>query len=224
MSKDENPDLDQLDIMLGTLIKSDPNYYNASSKEQRFALKKRADVQIAKGSFAAATITIADMLVKYDNELKGLRKQLEDRAGLSAEENKERRDEIDELTLQKAIWMGMLADLLRLTQDKDNQNPNVIAYFVQALDVLDKSEISDTSFSSSVMIYRARLYYRYGLALYQAQNYVEACQAFRRSLALFQQYGQLLVPEIEAARLQIYFTLKHIDQVESLKYRLQNHL
>jgi len=224
MSKDENPDLDQLDIMLGTLIKSDPNYYNASSKEQRFALKKRADVQIAKGSFAAATITIAEMLVKYDNELKDLSKQLQDRAGLSVEENKERTDEIAELTVQKAIWTGMLADLLRLTQDKDNQNPNVIAYFVQALDVLDKSQISDTSFSSSVMIYKARLYYRYGLALYQAQNYSEACQAFRRSLALLQQYGQLLVPEIEAARLQIYFTLKHMDQVESLKYRLENHL
>jgi len=224
MCKGESADLDQQDIMLGTLINDNPNYFNASSKEQRFALKKRAEVQIAKGNIAAAAITIADMLAKYDKEIEGYSKQLQDRAGLSAPENKPLQDEISDLTLQKAIWTGMLADLLRLTQDKDEQNPKVIAYFVEALSVLDKSQISDADYSSSVMIYRARLYYRYGLALYQAQKYSEACEAYRRSLALLEQYGRLLVPEIEAARLQIYFALKHIDQMESLKYRLQNHL
>ncbi|MBS2006899.1 MAG: serine/threonine protein kinase [Cyanobacteria bacterium SZAS TMP-1] len=219
IAKSEMTDLDQLDINLGTLIKTDPAYFNASNREKRFALQKRATVQIENGSLAAAAVTIKEMLACYEDEAKPQAPG----AGPSSSGADVIGEVEDDLT-QKAIWKGMLADLLRLTQEKDAQSQPPLNEFAGALSDLEHLQISDTKFSSDVMIFKARLYYRYGLVLAQAQKYVPAYRAFLRSLAIFQEQGGLLVPEMEAARVQTYLALKHIDPVESLKYRLQNRI
>ncbi len=156
--------------------------------------------------YAAAAATIGQMLSLYPD--------------YSDSKTIENPDEV----VQKALWTGLLADLLRLTDEKNRQTGDMFEDFASALGALKTASISDTSFADQVRTYRARLYYRYGVALDRASKYPEAYQAFQQSQNMFAEQGGALVPEVEAARIQSYLALKHYDWFESLKYRLQNHL
>jgi tetratricopeptide (TPR) repeat protein len=206
VAQSEMKDLDGLDIGLGNLIKSEPAYFNASNEAKRFALQWRARVQKDNGSYAAAASTIGQMLELYP-DFSGAR-TLDD----------------PEEVVQKALWTGLLADLLRLTDDKGRQSKEMFEYFASALSTLKTAPISDTAFAQQVCTYRARLNYRYGVALNQAHRYPDAYQAFQQSLALFTEQGTGLVSEVEAARIESFLTLRNYDWLESLKYRLQNHV
>ena len=127
-------------------------------------------------------------------------------------------------TTQRALWTGLLADLLRLTGERDSTNAAVLDDYARAIETLNTAQISDTKFATDVLIFKARLYYRYGLALHQAHKFPEAYAAFQRSLAIFSEQGGRLEPEVEGAKVQSYLTLKQFDWLGSLKYRLQNHL
>jgi tetratricopeptide (TPR) repeat protein len=206
VAQSEMKDLDGLDIGLGNLIKRQPAHFNASNEAKRFALQWRANIQKDNGSYGAAAATIGQMLSLYP-----------DYADAKTINN------ADEY-VQKALWTGLLADLLRLTDEKNRQSGDMFDDFAQALGALKTAPISDTSFAEQVRTYRARLYYRYGVALERSNRYQEAYQAFQQSLALFAEHGGAPMPEVEAARIQSYLALKHYDWFESLKYRLQNHV
>ncbi|MBU6451558.1 MAG: serine/threonine protein kinase [Cyanobacteria bacterium REEB67] len=191
---------DALDISLGELIMSSPSYYSAPSDAKIFALNARARAQLAHNSWAAAAATIAESLKLYPNSPPPTP------------------DEI----VEKAVWTGLLADLLRLT-DKTNASAGLDEY-KSCLACLDRAYISDADYARAVTKFRAELYYRYGLALIHAERFSEARDAFDRCLSLFKKVGDDMAPEISASRLQIYLCLKHTDRLESLKYRLKNHL
>jgi serine/threonine protein kinase len=212
----EMKDLDGLDIGLGNVIKKHKEYFNASDPAKRYALQWRARVQKDNGSYAAAATTIEQMLALY----------IDDAGSQNGQNGHGSSDNSDEMT-QKALWTGLLADLLRLTGDKDNPSSAMFDDYAKSLAALQSNQISDTTFAEEVLTFKARLYYRYGLALAQSHKFPEAYQAFQSSLATFARQGGLksrLIPEVDAARVQSYLTLKHFDWWGSLQYRLQNHL
>ena len=206
VAQSEMKDLDGLDIGLGNLIKSEPVYFNAGNEAKRYALKWRARVQKDNGSYAAAASTIRQMLALYPD--------------FAAAGTVNDPDE----ALQKALWTGLLADLLRLCDDKGGQSKEMFDYFASALATLQTAVISDTDYAQQVATYRARLNYRYGVALDHAHRYPEAYQAFQQSLALFAEQGSGMVSEVKRARIESYLALRNYDWLQSLKYRLQNHV
>jgi serine/threonine protein kinase len=206
VAQSEMKDLDGLDIGLGNLIKSEPTYFNASNDAKRFALQWRARAQKDNGSYAAAATTIGQMLELYP-----------DYSGAHTLNDPEE-------VVQKALWTGLLADLLRLTDDRGRQSKEMFDHFGAALATLNTAPIADPAFAQQVETYRARLNYRYGVALAHARRYPEAYEAFQQSLALFAAQGTGLVSEVEAARIESYLALRNFNWWESLKYRLQNHV
>jgi serine/threonine protein kinase/tetratricopeptide (TPR) repeat protein len=191
---------DALDISLGELIMSSPSFFTASPEAQIFALNARARAQLAHNSWAAAAATIAESLKIYPSSPPPTP------------------DEI----VEKAVWTGLMADLLRLT-DKTNASAGLDEYKV-SLATLERAYISDADYARAVSKFRAELYYRYGLSLMRVERFGEAEEAFERSISLFEKIGDSIAPETAAARVQIYLCLKHTDRLESLKYRLKNHL
>jgi hypothetical protein len=123
-----------------------------------------------------------------------------------------------------------LADLLRLTGEADSQSSAMFDDYAKSLAALQSVQISDPRFEGQLRSFRARLYYRYGLALARDHQFPEAYKAFQSSLDIFADQagpggrGLRLIPEVEAAKVQAYQALKHYDWWGSLKYRLQNHV
>jgi serine/threonine protein kinase len=202
----EMKDLDGLDIGLGNIIKGRSEYFNASNEAKRYALQWRARVQRDNGSYAAAAATIGQMLALYPDYA-----------------NSQVTAGPDEVT-QMALWTGLLADLLRLTDEKDSQSSPMLNDYASSLAALQSAAISDAKFAEEVRTFRARLYYRYGLALEAAHKFPDAYQAFQQSLAIFSEQRGRQAPEVGAANVQSYLALKHYDWWGALKYRLQNHV